>query len=298
MEKRLFQFIKGTSSKFWEISGKGDTVEVYFGRIGSSGKWAFKHGRSPEHARQIYDKLIAEKTGKGYVEATGAKPAPKAARGAKPKVKAGQKHVSGEDLLARRICYESYTGKGTVDSFVCALVSTAKGLSVRFKEEGQSNDGRFLISTAALKSATGAIAIRSHPNRVEGLVEARPKKVPHPDGGDQLLFTKDTLPILLSRSAFAALKAGGVSLASPWARRGSKPKSLAIVGEGASKLRFDGKSILVPTLMCDGELGEMWVLDDETWPFIIKRRDKDGWAGLLEAKPDLNPRGRVRSKWD
>ncbi len=68
---RLFEFVEGTSSKFWEISLAGSDVTTRWGRIGTDGQSKTKPFGSPERARTEYDKLVAEKTGKGYVEVGG-----------------------------------------------------------------------------------------------------------------------------------------------------------------------------------------------------------------------------------
>ena len=65
---RHFEFTGGTSNKFWEISSSGSEVTVRFGRIGASGQTKTKSFPSAESASAYTDKLVAEKTGKGYVE--------------------------------------------------------------------------------------------------------------------------------------------------------------------------------------------------------------------------------------
>jgi DNA ligase-1 len=67
-KKRHFEFVEGTSSKFWEISVDGTDVTVRFGRIGSNGQTKTKSFSDEAAARQHADDLIEEKTGKGYME--------------------------------------------------------------------------------------------------------------------------------------------------------------------------------------------------------------------------------------
>jgi len=69
--KRMFEFVEGTSSKFWEIWADGGTVYTRFGKLGSAGQTKLKSERSPASALQAVAKLIAEKTGKGYLEQHG-----------------------------------------------------------------------------------------------------------------------------------------------------------------------------------------------------------------------------------
>ncbi len=65
---RHFEFVEGKSSKFWEISVDGCAVTVRYGRIGAAGTTKVKTFADNEAAHRDADKLIAEKTGKGYVE--------------------------------------------------------------------------------------------------------------------------------------------------------------------------------------------------------------------------------------
>jgi DNA ligase 1 len=65
---RHFEFVEGKSSKFWEISVDGCEVTVRYGRIGADGTSKVKTFADAAAAQRDADKLIAEKTGKGYVE--------------------------------------------------------------------------------------------------------------------------------------------------------------------------------------------------------------------------------------
>jgi len=76
---RRFEFEEDDSSKFWEVVVIDTTVTVRFGKIGSAGQKKPKKLASPEAAAKEAEKLVKEKTGKGYSEVTpkGVKP-PKA----------------------------------------------------------------------------------------------------------------------------------------------------------------------------------------------------------------------------
>jgi DNA ligase-1 len=67
-ETRRYEFVEGNSSKFWEISVDGADVTVRYGRIGTEGQSKTKSLADPAAARKHADKLIEEKTDKGYVE--------------------------------------------------------------------------------------------------------------------------------------------------------------------------------------------------------------------------------------
>src|SRR5262249_59950339 len=78
---RTFEFIEGSSKKFWNIELDGNKTIVTFGRIGTKGQTKTKEHASAAAAQKEYDKLIKEKLGKGYTETT-----PAAAEGPTPAV--------------------------------------------------------------------------------------------------------------------------------------------------------------------------------------------------------------------
>jgi len=88
--KRYFEFIEGTSSKFWEIWREGAQVYTRYGKIGANGQVTVKDEGTEDKAQKLYDKLVREKTGKGYEEKAAAggapspAPAPKAEKAEKP----------------------------------------------------------------------------------------------------------------------------------------------------------------------------------------------------------------------
>ena len=68
---RRFEFSDSTSNKFWEVDVDGETLNVTFGKIGTKGQSKPKDFATPEKAKAEMEKLIKEKTGKGYVEVGG-----------------------------------------------------------------------------------------------------------------------------------------------------------------------------------------------------------------------------------
>jgi predicted DNA-binding WGR domain protein len=68
--KRTFEFVEGSSSKFWEVWVEGDELTTRWGRIGTAGQSKTKSFASAAKAQAERDKLIAEKRGKGYRETT------------------------------------------------------------------------------------------------------------------------------------------------------------------------------------------------------------------------------------
>ena len=67
---RYFEFIGGTSQKFWEISVQGLEATVRYGRIGSAGQTKTKTCPDAAAAARHREDLIAQKTREGYVEKT------------------------------------------------------------------------------------------------------------------------------------------------------------------------------------------------------------------------------------
>lgn len=66
--KRVFIFQDFKSQKFWSIDVEGVNVTVNYGRLGTDGQTQTKTFDTPEKAEKQAEKLIAEKTKKGYVE--------------------------------------------------------------------------------------------------------------------------------------------------------------------------------------------------------------------------------------
>ncbi|MBI3410510.1 MAG: DNA ligase [Planctomycetes bacterium] len=65
---RRFEFVDGKSEKFWEIGRTGCDVTVRFGRIGANGQTQTKSFSDEAAAVAHVNKLVEEKTEKGYKE--------------------------------------------------------------------------------------------------------------------------------------------------------------------------------------------------------------------------------------
>ena len=65
---RHFEFVSGSSNKFWEISLSGNSFTVRFGRIGTAGQSQTKTFADELKAKREAENLIAEKVKKGYTE--------------------------------------------------------------------------------------------------------------------------------------------------------------------------------------------------------------------------------------
>jgi uncharacterized protein (TIGR02996 family) len=67
---RTFQFSDAKSHKFWNIDVQGNAFTVTYGKIGTAGQTQTKTFKDAATAQAEADKLVKEKTKKGYVETT------------------------------------------------------------------------------------------------------------------------------------------------------------------------------------------------------------------------------------
>ncbi|MDX2010350.1 MAG: WGR domain-containing protein [Myxococcaceae bacterium] len=63
---RRYEFVEGSSKKFWEIELEGESFTTRWGRIGTDGQEKTQDFDSAAEARTAHDKLVAEKEKKGY----------------------------------------------------------------------------------------------------------------------------------------------------------------------------------------------------------------------------------------
>ncbi|WP_354702148.1 hypothetical protein DSM112329_02501 [Paraconexibacter sp. AEG42_29] len=65
---RRFEYVGGTSAKFWEIEQDGAELRIRFGRMETAGQTQVKDLGTAEKATAQAEKLVAAKVGKGYIE--------------------------------------------------------------------------------------------------------------------------------------------------------------------------------------------------------------------------------------
>ncbi|HRI69800.1 MAG TPA: DUF4132 domain-containing protein, partial [Polyangium sp.] len=89
---RRFELVEGSSNKFWQIEQDGPKLTIQWGKIGTSGQSQVKDFSSDVQATAEHDKLVKEKTKKGYAEvaavANASAPAPAPAPASAPKPRA------------------------------------------------------------------------------------------------------------------------------------------------------------------------------------------------------------------
>ncbi|HRI55047.1 MAG TPA: WGR domain-containing protein [Pseudomonadota bacterium] len=65
---RRFEFSEGSSNKFWQAGLQGSDLQISWGKIGTAGQQQTKSFATAAAAQSELDKLVAEKSKKGYVE--------------------------------------------------------------------------------------------------------------------------------------------------------------------------------------------------------------------------------------
>jgi predicted DNA-binding WGR domain protein len=65
---RRFEYVQGTSAKFWMAEVQGSTFIVVFGRLGTEGQRREKAFPDAQGARREYERKVAEKLREGYQE--------------------------------------------------------------------------------------------------------------------------------------------------------------------------------------------------------------------------------------
>ncbi|MBX3159254.1 MAG: WGR domain-containing protein [Deltaproteobacteria bacterium] len=95
-----YEFVEGSSSKFWDIKLAGSSFTTTFGKIGSTGQTQIKKFASDAVAQKEHDKLVAEKVKKGY-HLVDLAPPPKKAAGAPKAVAKAKPAAPAAGLDAR-----------------------------------------------------------------------------------------------------------------------------------------------------------------------------------------------------
>jgi cell wall assembly regulator SMI1/predicted DNA-binding WGR domain protein len=147
-----YEFSEGSSNKFWEITLQGNDVVTHYGRIGSDGQSTTKSFKDSAEAKHAYDKLIAEKTKKGY---TLAGTAPATAEAAPSSAAPSNKLIARLDTWMKKNRPEFYAHlkpgapAQEIEAFEkelgCKLPETLKGLLLwRNGEDDEGPSERFL----------------------------------------------------------------------------------------------------------------------------------------------------------
>ncbi|GIF40691.1 hypothetical protein Axi01nite_50020 [Actinoplanes xinjiangensis] len=158
---RSFEFVEGSSAKFWEISRAGCAVTVRFGRIGTQGQSSVKTLADETAAAAHETKLINEKLRKGYAETTG----PSTSAATPIPVSSGP--AASSPIASRPVASGSAVGE-LVDEDV--LVLPQAWARSRTPRRGSAGVGKFTPSAKARTAAEAELA--RHSQRTVAVLEA------------------------------------------------------------------------------------------------------------------------------
>lgn len=169
MSFREFEYVDGKSFKFWKIELRDSDLITQYGRIGSTGQETQKSFGTPEKAQKEYDKLVAEKMNKGYVEKSAAAPAKTGVKASSTKDEATAAKPAGGTLSPMLFSTTRDGNFELLGNFIGERVTDFRGKSVKGKsvirvrvsyEDEDNDDGdepdfgerlkAFLASDAAL----------------------------------------------------------------------------------------------------------------------------------------------------
>jgi uncharacterized protein YfeS len=68
MMEKYFRYTEDTSDKYWEVTFEGNSVQTFFGKVGSAGRVEEKTYSSSDECLKEVEKLIKSKLKKGYQE--------------------------------------------------------------------------------------------------------------------------------------------------------------------------------------------------------------------------------------
>ena len=66
MAKTRLEYKDKASQKFWEASAAGSTINIKYGRLGTTGQSSVKKMSTSDDAKKEIEKLIKSKLKKGY----------------------------------------------------------------------------------------------------------------------------------------------------------------------------------------------------------------------------------------
>ena len=211
---RRFEFVEGSSSKFWEPELNGSTFIVTFGRIGTAGQRKEKVFPDEASARREYEKKVAEKQREGYREVTAgagdtAAPPPPPPTPQKPP-------------LPRRVPRAAPTPEA-----VKAAAEALAGLRARLGWRSWEVTSRARRARRALR-ALGGVDPASHPELAGTFSALMERVVASPKEGR--LPLRHALALLGAVDVAAFLRATEV-----W-RRAAQPGTAAVVSQQATTL--------------------------------------------------------------
>ena len=159
------ELVDGEHRKFWEVQLRGRDVIVRWGRIGSAGQTTMKSFDDEAAARVEHDKLVREKTRKGYVVVEGGviEASPVAVRQAPERVRlspaqARERAASMEPTRrnAEVVTWTLLRGEGAAREF-CEVSVAGREIEVSRGKIGRAGRARAIALEAGESIATRAV---------------------------------------------------------------------------------------------------------------------------------------------
>jgi predicted DNA-binding WGR domain protein len=271
---RRFEFVGGSSAKFWEAGVEGSSFVVTFGRMGTSGQRKAKAFATEAEAQRECDKKIAEKLREGYQEVGAGAPAAAPAEPAAP---------AGPVWPARRA--GGQPSPDQVSEALGALQTLSASLEkrswVRARAVGRAQ--RALKPLGSLSPEANA----AFTSALEGVLA-------------RVVSPRGRLPLADALSLLARLDAGFFARAlGLWAGgaagAGSAAATLNWLGGQAVALGDNEAALRVGLLVADRRRHPSgWVRRrDALWPHLGEHLRQQGssaeaWSGALDAKGDAS----------
>jgi hypothetical protein len=176
-----------------------------------------------------------------------------------------------ELITAKRTLVCEIADFDACDKYLFHIEKAGKELAVDWKLKGCGDSGEIHVGKKALDGGTKLIGFsQGSVSRWQGNVA---KSTDTCEEGCDC----HTLPFILSRAALAALKSGEpVSL-----NVFGAPQSFEKKGSETRTIEVDGKKTKLACLHAASDDGDLWVVDDATWPVIV-RVESDGGDNYAE----------------
>jgi len=263
---RRFEFVGGTSAKFWMAKVEDNVFTVVYGRLGTDGQRKEKEFDDEAAAQKEYDKKVAEKQREGYVEvaADGDAAAPAALKAAKAPA------AVVVAPLPERVKARADVDAALVTAATKTLQSLVRGIGNRSWRRRQ-----------AAKEAWRALS------RVAGVdVAAHPALGTAIDAATDAVLSKPSLPLSVVLRALSSLPTPAVTRAlSRWQKpSGAAAPALHVINGVVGSFSDAELAFRVGRLLVDSDLTDAAAIRGLTAlrPFIDARFD-GGWAAFVAA---------------
>lgn len=119
---RRFELVDAKSNKYWEVWREGTAVHARYGKMGTAGRVTVKDEGSAAKALKLLEQLVAQKTGKGYLEvAKRSRSAPLAPAKAKGVAQGPMSEALFWDLIGRFAWKKTGDDRAVLEPCVTAL---------------------------------------------------------------------------------------------------------------------------------------------------------------------------------